>query len=163
MEDSRNNIMFRKIRPYSGRNCTTDQLEYLKSVERINSLKKKRQEIGEHLRIVNYGTREEKNKLKESIRNDADVLLEIKNQKILQEKEFDIKEHQKIIDHQKLLLEIQAKKEEEKKQIIKKVQMDNYIAFISKSHEKISKKVMEDMIDRECIHKSISNYNPNVM
>ena len=64
MQDSRNNIMFRKTKTYGGRNNTSVESEYSQEQARIDTIRNRRGQIEEHRRVALHGSTEEKTALK---------------------------------------------------------------------------------------------------
>ena len=155
--------MFRKVKNYSGRNKTSEEEEYCKEIERIASLKNKRENLQENLRILHYGSNEEKIKLQEQIRKDAEIQLEIKCKQEEEEKEKNMLEHKKIEEYRLALIQLEKKKNEEKKERLMQIQRENYMALISKNEENLRKKIAEDLNDRQMIQNIVGNILPNVI
>lgn len=163
MQDSRNNIMFRKPKAYSGRNNTTADSEYLHEQARIKALQTRREQISEHRRIVLYGSSEERTELKLQIEKDAQLQLYIKDQKFKEEKEKSVKENELMEEHRKALLEREGRIEEEKRERWRKTQEENRLMAIAKKSLGLEMKVKEDVKDRNDILENIQRYQPNVI
>ena len=163
MEESRNNIMFRKLKPYNGRNNTTSETEYARSLSKVENLKKKREELGEHLRIAHFGSQEEKSRLQEKIRQDAELQILIKNNKIEEEKKREELENLKLEAHRRALIALEKRKDDEKKEKYRQAQRENYIILNSKHEQNLYFKVKEDVKDRNLILEHIQSYTPNVL
>lgn len=162
MQDSRNNIMFRKQKPYSGRNNTSSESEYNSQQQKLLALKTRRDQILEHRRVSFYGSSEEKAELKQKINQDAELQLHIKSLKIQEERQKAILENESIENHRQLLLEMERQNELNKKQRLREIQESNRIAALSKKSQNLENKIVEDMQDRDTIQRSIYNYTPNV-
>ena len=162
MQDSRNNIMFRKTKTYGGRNNTSVESEYEQEQARIESIRNRREQISEHRRVALHGSSEEKLNLKSKIGQDAQLQLYIREQKVQQEREKALKESQAMENHRQMLLDMERQREAEKKERLRQAQEANRLAAIAKKSQTLERKVAEDVRDREATHESIYKYQPNV-
>jgi hypothetical protein len=162
MQETRNNIMFRKVRSYNGRNITTTDTEFEAEKARIEALRNKREQISEHRRVVFYGSSEEKSRLQSEIGMDAQLQMHIKGLKDREEREKSKKEYQVMEEHRRMLIEMEKEREREKKEKLRQMQEDNRIAALVKKCEWMEKKVTEDMKDRDAIRENLEKYQPNV-
>ena len=162
MQDSRNNIMFRKTKMYTGRNNTSIESEYSQEQSRIDSIRNRREQIQEHRRVALHGSTEEKAALKSRIGQDAQLQLYIKDQKIQEEREKAAKEHQAMENHRIMLVQMEQQKEMEKRERLRQAQESNRLAAISRKSEALESKVSQDVRDKEAIQDNIYKYQPNV-
>jgi len=162
MQDSRNNIMFRKSKPYSGRNNSSSEAEYSAEQAKLMALKSRREQILEHRRVSFYGSSEEKSLLKSKINQDAQLQLYIKNQKNEEERQKALQESKAVEQHRQLLLEMERQRDQLKKDRLRETQESNRIAAISKKSQNLENKILQDMKDRDSLERSIYNYTPNV-
>jgi hypothetical protein len=162
MQDSRNNIMFRKNRAYNGRNETTADAEYEAEQARIEALRNRREQISEHRRVALHGSTEEKAGLKSKINQDAQLQLYIREQKIQEEREKNQRESQAMEEHRRMVVEMERQREMEKRERLRQAQEANRIAAISKRSQGLETKVNQDLHDRDAIVGNIHRYQPNV-
>jgi hypothetical protein len=148
MQDSRNNIMFRKQKAYSGRNNTSAESEYAQEQARIETLKQKREQISEHRRVALLGSSDEKAGLKARVGQDAQLQLYIKDQKMQEERERSRRENEAMEIHRRAVLEMERQRELEKKERLRQAQESNRIAAMAKRSQGMEKKVHEDIRDR---------------
>lgn len=163
MQDSRNNIMFRKQKNYSGRNDTSSESEYLQEQARVEALRKKREQIEEHRRVVLHGSTEEKASLKSRVGQDAQLQLYIRDQKVQEERERHQRECDAMESHRRALVDMERQREQEKREKLRQAQEANRIAAISKRSQHLESKVYEDSRDKDAIRDSIYRYQPNVL
>jgi hypothetical protein len=162
MQDSRPNIMFRKQKNYSGRNNTTAESEFSQQQARLEALKNKREQIAEHRRVTLYGSEEEKANFKSKVGKDAQLQLYIKEQKILEEKERNQRENEKMESHRTMLIEMERQREIEKKMRLREIQESNRIAALTKKSMYLENKIQEDSRDRATIVENVNRFTPNV-
>ena len=162
MQDSRNNIMFRKTKPYAGRNNVSVDSEYAQEQARIETIKNRRDQIAEHRRVAIHGSSEEKANLKSKIGQDAQLQLYIKEQRIQEERERNARENQAMENHRKQILEMERQREAEKREKLRQAQESNRLAAISKKSESLETKVSQDSRDKDAIYENIYKYQPNV-
>lgn len=148
MQDSRNNIMFRKTKAYSGRNNTSADSEYAQEQARIDALRQKREQISEHRRVALVGSTEEKAELKARVGQDAQLQLYIKDQKVQEERERSRRENEAMENHRRAVLEMERQRELEKKERLRQAQESNRIAAMAKKSQGMERKVYEDSRDR---------------
>jgi hypothetical protein len=163
MQDSRNNIMFRKQRAYNGRNNTSAESEYDQEQARINGLRQKREQIEEHRRVVLHGSTEERSQLKSRVGQDAQLQLYIKEQKVQEEREKHQRECEAMENHRRALVEMERQREMEKREKLRQAQESNRISAISKRSQHLENKVYEDSRDKDVIRENIYKYQPNVL
>ena len=162
MQDSRNNIMFRKTKTYTGRNNTSIDSEYAQEQARIETIKNRRDQIAEHRRVALHGSSEEKANLKSKIDQDAQLQLYIKEQKMQEERERINRENQAMENHRLQVLEMERQKEAEKRERLRQAQESNRLSAIAKRSQLLENKVNQDLRDRDAIQESIYKYQPNV-
>lgn len=162
MQDSRNNIMFRKTKNYTGRNNTSTESEYSQEQARIETIRNKREQIAEHRRVVLHGSTEEKVGLQSRIGQDAQLQLYIKEQKVQEEREKGARENQAMENHRRMLLEMEQQREVEKRERLRQAQESNRLAAMSKRSQNLESKVGQDIRDREEIQENIYKYQPNI-
>lgn len=148
MQDSRNNIMFRKQKAYSGRNDTSAESEYAQEQARIEALKQKREQISEHRRVALVGSTSEKAELKARVGQDAQLQLYIKDQKMQEERERNRRENEAMENHRRAVLEMERQRELEKKERLRQAQESNRIAAMAKKSQGMERKVNQDSRDR---------------
>ena len=154
--------MFRKPKSYSGRNNSSIESEYSQEQTRVETIKNRRDQIAEHRRVVLYGSSEEKANLKFKIGQDASLLLYIREQKAQEEREIVRRESEAMENHRLKVVEMERRREEEKRERLRLAQEANRIAAIDKKNESLEKKVYQDLRDRKEIHDNIYKYQPNV-
>lgn len=162
MQETRNNIMFRKTKTYNGRNDTSGEAEYSSEQSRIDAIRTRREQIQEHRRVVLHGSTQEKTDLKARIGQDANFQLYMKEQKNQEEKKRSDMENEAMENHRRMAVEMERQREIEKKQRLKEAQEANRLAAIAKKNMTLEKKVSDDMKDREVIQENIQKYQPNV-
>lgn len=154
--------MFRKQKPYSGRNNLSSETEYSSQQQKLEAIKSRRDQIREHRRVLFYGSSEEKSSLKSQINQDAELQLHIKSLKLQEERQKCILENESIESHRQLLIQMERQRELEKKQRLREIQESNRIAALAKRSQNLENKIVEDMKDREDIQRAIYSYTPNV-
>lgn len=162
MQDSRNNIMFRKAKTYNGRNETSGELEYAAQQARIEAIRSRRDQIQEHRRVVHHGSTQEKADLKSKVGQDAQFQLYMKEQRVQEEKKKSDMENESMESHRRMVVEMERQREIEKKQRLREMQEANRLAAVAKKTTSLEKKVSDDIQDRETIQDNIYRYQPNV-
>ena len=162
MQESRNNIMFRKTKTYTGRNDTSMDSEFAAEQARIEAIRNRREQISEHRRVALHGSSEEKATLKSKIGQDAQLQLYIKEQKIQEEREKALRESQAMEEHRRMVVEMERQREAEKRERLRQAQEANRIAAMAKRSQNLETKVIEDLKDKDAIKDNIHRYQPNV-
>ena len=162
MQDSRNNIMFRKVKTYSGRNDTTADADFYKEQAKIESLRARRENIGERRRVALFGSRDERYDVQKRFLEDFQIQMTIKQQKQQEEKSRESQENQQLERHRKMMDALCTEREGTRRENLRQVSIENRLAALAKSSEFLYGKVMEDLRDREMIRQNILRYNPNV-
>lgn len=162
MYDNRGNIMLRKQKPYSGRNNTSIEAEHASEQAKLDTLRNRRNNIGEQRRVAIFGSTEERANLKQRIAEDAQLQLTIKEQRIREEREWDRREHERIEQHRQMMAQMEAERERMRRERSRQVAQENKLAAIAKVSDSLVSKVSADRRDREVIEEQVARYNPNV-
>jgi len=162
MQDSRNNIMFRKHKAYNGRNDSHLDAEHQAEQARLEQLRKRREEISEQRRMALFGSSEEKGSLKQRIAEEAQLQQIMREQRISEERQREQLENQRMEEHRRRMVDMERQREVERREKMRQMQEENRMAALAKSSDRIHRKVTEDRKDRETIYSNVSSYNPNV-
>lgn len=162
MQDSRNNIMFRKSKAYNGRNDTSLDTEYAAEQAKLEQVRNKRQTIGEHRRVALFGSTEEKAAYKQRIAQDAQLQLIMRDQQLKEEQERHNREYSRMEEHRRMMEDLELQREAQRRAKVIQMQNENRMAALAKSADVLQKKVSEDRRDRETIQENITSYQPNV-
>ncbi|CAG9315668.1 unnamed protein product [Blepharisma stoltei] len=162
MEDSRNNIMFRKQKPYNGRNDTSLDTEFQAEQARLEQAKAKRQQIAESRRVALFGSTEEKSSYKQRINQDAQLQLIMREQQLKEQREREEREHARLEEHRRMMEDLERQREAQRRAKLIQMQNENRLAAMARNTDLLHKKVSEDRRDREMIQENIMNYQPNV-
>lgn len=162
MQDSRNNIMFRKVKTYSGRNDTTADADFYKEQAKIEALRSRRENVGERRRVALFGSRDERYDMQKRFLEDAQIQMTIKQQKQQEEKTRESQQNQQLERHRQMMDALYREREVRRREKLRQASEENRIAALAKSSDSLYGKVMEDLRDREMIRQNIQRYNPNV-
>ena len=162
MFSSVRDITQRKPIPYKGRNSTTLDSEYSSEEAKYNSLKAKRELVEEQRRVSLFGSSEEKLKLKRRINSEADIQIQIKNQRLAQERMQDMQEVNRVESYRVRMLDLEYEREYLRRERMKQIQEENRLASIAKRMDNAETKNQQDRQDREAILNSVTRFRPNV-
>ncbi|CAG9311612.1 unnamed protein product [Blepharisma stoltei] len=162
MEDSRNNVMFRKTKPYNGRNETSLDSEYQAEQARLEQAKAKRHQIAESRRVALFGSTEEKAAYKQRISQDAQLQLIMREQQAKEQREKEERTNARVEEHRRMMEDLERQREAQRRAKLIQMQNENRLAAMAKHTDNLQKKVTEDRRDREMIQENIVNYQPNV-
>ena len=161
--DSRNNIMFRKPKAYTGRNDTTAETQYQAEQARLQALRQRREGLVEEKRIDYCGSSDERYHKKSQVNQEAQYQLNIKTS-LIQEEIEKKREAERLMEvHRQKLINLDRQRDMERKMKLRQIQEENRLAALAKNYDNIHKKIKEDRRDRETIEKNIYNYAPNVL
>lgn len=162
MQDSRNNIMFRKVKTYSGRNNTTRETDFYKESSRIQAIKTRRDNIGEHRRVALFGSRDERYSMQQRFLEDAQLQLNMKQLRTQEEQAREQLENQQVERHRQMMDVLDTQREGQRREKLRQASQENKLAAMAKSSDSLYSKAMEDIRDKENIKKNIQKYKPNV-
>lgn len=162
MYDSRGNIMLRKPKSYSGRNTTSIEAEHASEQAKLDTIRSRRNNIGEQRRVAIFGSTEEKAGLKQRIAEDAQLQLSIKEQRVREERNWERQENERVEQHRQMMSQMEADRERTRRERSRQVAQENKFAAIAKVSDTLVYKVDADRRDREVIEQHITKYNPNV-
>lgn len=162
MQDSKNNIMFRKTKAYNGRNNTSIESDFNQEQARIETLRQKRNETEEHRRVMLFGSTEEKASHKQRVSQDANLQMIMRDQQVKEHREREKREDNRVDEHRRLMDDLQGQRDRERREKMRQMQEENRMASMAKNSDGLYKKVNEDRQDRDAVRSHVSNYQPNV-
>mmetsp|Transcript_23675 Transcript_23675/g.23430 ORF Transcript_23675/g.23430 Transcript_23675/m.23430 type:complete len:164 (+) Transcript_23675:39-530(+) len=162
MQDSKNNIMFRKTRAYNGRNDSSIDSDFSQEQARYDQQRQRRQETEEQRRVMLFGSSEEKAAHQSKVKQDANLQLMMREQQEKERRERQRREDQRVEEHRQMMDDMHNQRERERREKMRQMQEENRMAIMAKNSESLYRKVNQDRQDKDSINSNISNYQPNV-
>jgi len=159
---SARDITQRKPIPYKGRNSTTLDSDYSSEEAKYTSLKAKRELVEEQRRVSLFGSSEEKLKLKRRINSEADIQIQLKNQRVAQERRQEMEDVNRVESYRVRMQDLEYEREYLRRERMKQIQEENRLASIAKRMDNAERKNQQDRQDREAILNNITRFRPNV-